>query len=258
MFDQYISGSIAISINQPTRSSSVQSALDSFPAEFIGLRVIGIPNRNSIVVQSASLAGIRFFLCSNFNPVALAEAFQLAFQRKYWNLSKVLIVAFAHIDRLLQVRVVAHNNFANLVGSAPIDNVPSGFVQVVIDLVTPLVQQTRLAISQAFNALPILNRLQKCIALVVPLVNRLEVSSINDERATCSADAGSQVVQAQVNAQCVTSWLNLLDWFSLVDIGHIKVSRPSPTQRSLAGVPRRIKMDFSASYAPIIMRVSTK
>jgi hypothetical protein len=170
MLDQDISGSIAISIDQPTFSGSVQSALDAFATEMISLRIVGVPNWNSVIIQGTGLASVGFFLLNNFNPVTLAEAFQLAFQRKYRDLSEVLIVAFAHVDRLLKVRVVSHNNFTDLVDSAPIDNVPSRLIQIVTDLMIPLVQQSSLAVCQTFNSLQVFNRLQKGIAFVVPLV----------------------------------------------------------------------------------------
>jgi hypothetical protein len=76
------------------------------------LRIVRIPNGQNVVIESTRLGGIRFFLFGNFNPITLTEALQRAIQRKYRDLREVLIVALAQIDRLSQVRAVAHNNLA--------------------------------------------------------------------------------------------------------------------------------------------------
>jgi hypothetical protein len=51
MLPQDIQCPIAISINQPLLSGTVQSTLDAFATEFIGLRVVCIPDGENIAIQ---------------------------------------------------------------------------------------------------------------------------------------------------------------------------------------------------------------
>lgn len=225
MLDQNIASPIAISVDQPSMSGTVQAALDTFAAKRIFGWVVSVPDRHSVTIQKRGNACVRFLLLRHCNPVTLTEALQLAIQRVYRDLGKVLIVAFAQIDPLLEVRVVTHNNFANAVVSAPIDNVPSRFIQVVVNPVVTVIKERSLAMCQRFDVMPVLFRLQTSILLVVPLVERLQPSAVDDERLVRAADTGSQVLQTKVNAKHSSSLFNLRFWRGLIDIRHIKESR---------------------------------
>jgi hypothetical protein len=232
MFPQNIQCPIRISVDQPTSRGSVESALDALATEFIGLRVICVPCGQGIAVQGGSLAGVRLFLLNHLNPVPFAEAFQLAFEGKNRDLSKLLIVSLAHVDPLLKVRVVTDNNLADAFTTTPVDHIASRLVQKVIDFVITSIKQFCLLVGQPRDALKVFNRLQPGILFVVPLVNRLDPLTVNDEGLLSGADTGGEVVQSEVNAEHIFSWFNLLNLWSLINIDHIEVSRPQPGENA--------------------------
>jgi hypothetical protein len=225
MLPNYIQGSISVSIDQPPLFGAVQATLDTLALEGILRPIISVPHWQDVSVKRRRFTGVGLFLFDALNPVPFAEAFQLAFEGKYRNLSEFLIVSLAHVDPLLEVRVITDNNLADAIGKAPIHDIPGRLIQEVVDLMVPSVKQLGLPVRQSDNTLLVLNRLKASILLVVPLVDGLNPFAVNDKRLMGATNAGSEVVQTQIDAKYLPRLGSLFNCWRFVDIGHVKVSR---------------------------------
>ncbi|MCV3213829.1 hypothetical protein OGM63_09950 [Plectonema radiosum NIES-515] len=124
--------------------SRIQTTLNPFSTEVMFLKIIGIKDRDSITIKKTSLTGVKFFLLNVLNPIQFTESFELKPKAPVGNLDKVLIVTRANIDFRLHANIKAYYQLINSRLHAMVDNLSSGFAQVVPNFDVGINQQPTL------------------------------------------------------------------------------------------------------------------
>ena len=155
--------------------SPIQSTLDSFPREFMFDGIVGIVNRYFISVVKTSFRGIAFLLLNILDSVFRTESFKLSSQLPKRYLNKVLIIRASNINFTFYTWVVANYQLPYLIFDAVINYQPSTLVQIVSDTVIAPLIESSLFVSKRFYSLLIFLGLKLSKAIVVPLVNALDL-----------------------------------------------------------------------------------
>ena len=108
--------------------------------------------------------------------------------------------------------------------NTPIDNIPSGFIEVVPNAIVSVNCNLRLTLCSSLNFLQVLDTLQPCVFLVEPLVNRFERFAIHDKGCPSSANTSSKIIKSQVDCKRVIWIYKLWLYFCFHNIFDFKKS----------------------------------
>ncbi len=213
---QNLSRAVNIGINQKATSRPKQTTLDSSP-------LIGFLLDGQFVVKKGSLGSIAFFDAFNLyaNLLTLGSKFLPKFAIR--NRDKVLVVALANINSLLDPREVPDNNCTDVIFNAVISDILDRTVEIIVNLIGAFTAQVKHFIGNMGVPLQVFNTLQSRIFFVVPLVNTFEVTSVNDKGRPRGRIKGcGKVVKPHVDRQIVGFGQLFRLYLLLVNILNIK------------------------------------
>ena len=195
---QYLSRAISVTVNQKIIGCSEQPPFNS-------LAEVG-----SLFFRQFSIKK------RGFRSIAFRNAFEgytnlLTFGAKFLPKptiregDKVLVVALANIDFLLDTGKVTHDDSPKVIFDTIISQVFRRTIEIVAKLMGALTAQAKHSSGYMRVPLKVFNTLQSRIFFVVPLVNALEVTAINYKgRPRSRIKARGKVIKPQINRQIVS------------------------------------------------------
>gem|GEM_PF-3752587 len=107
---------------------SIQSSVNPSTRKLLLTGIIGIVNRDLILIIKTRFRGVRFLLLTILNSISTTQSLKFLFQLPKRNLDKVLIIRTSDINLLLDTRIVTNYQFTNLISQTMVDY-DSRFVQ---------------------------------------------------------------------------------------------------------------------------------
>lgn len=115
------------------------------------------------------------------NAIVFTEIGELGFQLPIRDVHKKLVVGTTHPTFILKVVIIAEHQRSDVMFQTIGNDHAARFGQVVVHTIIAFLCKSRLLVCDSFHLLLVLDALQSSIALVVPLINRLQALSINDK-----------------------------------------------------------------------------
>lgn len=130
-------------------------------------------------IEKAALACVAFFRENYLNTNKLSFVGEHLDETYMWDLDKVLIVAPTDVDLLLPPWIFADDQRSNALLLQETDDPFAGCMQVVINTPgTPIGEMIKFV--RSVTLIPAQNRLESSPLFVVPLVDTLDRSAVND------------------------------------------------------------------------------
>ena len=242
----------------------IQSALNSPARKFVLGWIVGIVDRNCVLVVKTSFTGIALFLLDVFNSIPRAKCFKLTSQLPIGYLNKVLIIRLPNINLLFDTWVIANYQLAYFVFNTVIDYQSRALVQIVSNTITTPLIKSSLLVCKRFNSLLIFRgrisvpvvvkrhsafgaqrtcphvaleerarricavarsaALKLSIAFVVPLINAFKSFPINQKLMPISIDTGAQIINSQIQSNSLIRIDRCFYFLVFINIFNLKPS----------------------------------